>query len=245
MPITFKCPACEKPVRAPDNLEGRKVKCPQCGQVVTVPAAKTEGKPEATSGAGPRRPERSEPPGDVEDRPRPKRRDDESEGMSASKREGRPGDKFSSSGRGRPKRDDDDEGDRGQSFEPALGDFGLVRSVSGVPTGIFENVPLDDRRRDAMAGGDFARLLTEALLGVHLGILDHATASTAHALAVGATLVQERKQEKESGNEPCGWIGVAVSPMTPAFADAIGMAEPYGAIFNQPEADSPAANAGI
>jgi membrane-associated protease RseP (regulator of RpoE activity) len=43
----------------------------------------------------------------------------------------------------------------------------------------------------------------------------------------------------------CGWIGVQVSPMTLAFADSLGMVEPYGAIFNQPEPGSPAANAGI
>jgi serine protease Do len=33
--------------------------------------------------------------------------------------------------------------------------------------------------------------------------------------------------------------------MTRAFADSLGMAEPYGAIFDQPEAGSPAADAGI
>jgi S1-C subfamily serine protease len=43
----------------------------------------------------------------------------------------------------------------------------------------------------------------------------------------------------------CGWIGVQVSPMTRAFADSLGMAEPYGAIFDQPEAGSPAADGGI
>jgi S1-C subfamily serine protease len=43
----------------------------------------------------------------------------------------------------------------------------------------------------------------------------------------------------------CGWIGVQVSPMTRAFADSLGMAEPYGAIFDQPEAGSPAADEGI
>src|SRR5271154_3934953 len=43
----------------------------------------------------------------------------------------------------------------------------------------------------------------------------------------------------------CGWIGVQVSPMTRAFADSLGMAEPYGAIFYPPEAGSPAAAAGI
>jgi len=47
------------------------------------------------------------------------------------------------------------------------------------------------------------------------------------------------------GVDPCGWIGVAVSPMTPAFANSLGMAEPYGAIFDQPESGSPAAHAGI
>jgi hypothetical protein len=43
----------------------------------------------------------------------------------------------------------------------------------------------------------------------------------------------------------CGWIGVQVRPMTSAFADSLGMVEPYGAIFDQPEPGSPAANAGI
>jgi predicted metalloprotease with PDZ domain len=43
----------------------------------------------------------------------------------------------------------------------------------------------------------------------------------------------------------CGWIGVQVSPMTTAFADSLGMAESYGAIFDQPEPGSPAAGAGI
>jgi serine protease Do len=43
----------------------------------------------------------------------------------------------------------------------------------------------------------------------------------------------------------CGWIGVAVTPMTRAFADSLGMAEPYGAIFAQPEPGSPAAHAKI
>jgi serine protease Do len=43
----------------------------------------------------------------------------------------------------------------------------------------------------------------------------------------------------------CGWIGVGVQPMTTAFADSLGMAAPYGAIFENPEAGSPAASVGI
>jgi S1-C subfamily serine protease len=43
----------------------------------------------------------------------------------------------------------------------------------------------------------------------------------------------------------CGWIGVAVSPITSAFATSLGMVQPYGAIFEQPDPGSPAAQAGI
>ena len=43
----------------------------------------------------------------------------------------------------------------------------------------------------------------------------------------------------------CGWMGAQVRPMTRAFAASLGMAIPYGAIFDQPEPGSPAANAGI
>jgi serine protease Do len=43
----------------------------------------------------------------------------------------------------------------------------------------------------------------------------------------------------------CGWTGVRVSPITAAFADSLGMAVPYGGIFERPESGSPAAEAGI
>jgi serine protease Do len=52
-------------------------------------------------------------------------------------------------------------------------------------------------------------------------------------------------QENQNGNDLCGWIGVAVRPMTAEFAASLGMAVPYGAIFDQPEPGSPAANAQI
>jgi serine protease Do len=81
----------------------------------------------------------------------------------------------------------------------------------------------------------------EALLGFHLGMWDLETYYATQAYVAHATLVQE----KQKGNDLCGWMGVAVSPMTAAFAESLGMAEPYGAIFEQPEPGSPAATAGI
>ena len=52
-------------------------------------------------------------------------------------------------------------------------------------------------------------------------------------------------QQPGEGVPICGWIGVQVRPMTRPFADSLGMTEPYGAIFDQPQPNSPAAQANI
>ena len=81
----------------------------------------------------------------------------------------------------------------------------------------------------------------EALLGFHIGTWDYATSYITHAHAANTTVVQEEQKR----HDLCGWMGIAVSPMTAAFAESLGMAAPYGAIFEQPEPGSPAATAGI
>jgi DNA-directed RNA polymerase subunit RPC12/RpoP len=35
--IRFSCPTCQKPIKAPDDAQGRKVPCPQCGQRLLIP----------------------------------------------------------------------------------------------------------------------------------------------------------------------------------------------------------------
>ena len=52
-------------------------------------------------------------------------------------------------------------------------------------------------------------------------------------------------QQAQEDHHVCGWIGVQVRPMTAAFAVSLGMAVPYGAIFDRPEPGSPAARAKI
>ncbi len=37
MPIAIQCASCQTSLKAPDHLAGKKVKCPKCAQVVTVP----------------------------------------------------------------------------------------------------------------------------------------------------------------------------------------------------------------
>ena len=38
MPTTTTCSSCGRPLRVPDNLIGKSVKCPACGQVFTAEA---------------------------------------------------------------------------------------------------------------------------------------------------------------------------------------------------------------
>jgi hypothetical protein len=65
------------------------------------------------------------------------------------------------------------------------------------------------------------------------------------ALFCGMALLGEPRglaaPAQAQATDPCGWIGVAVSPMTSAYAASLGMVQPYGAIFEQPEPGSPAA----
>jgi len=89
------------------------------------------------------------------------------------------------------------------------------------------------------------RVLTAALLGLDIAILGCATSYSAHSHFADATGMQGNQQEKHRDDNLCGWIGVAVSPMTAAFAESLGMVEPYGAIFGQPESGGPAAAAHI
>jgi predicted Zn finger-like uncharacterized protein len=86
MPITVDCPSCNRKLRVPDDLQGKKVKCPTCGTTFTAgasaapPPAEEEERP-APAPVTPRRPAPpdeydEEPPGregDDEDRPRPRR----------------------------------------------------------------------------------------------------------------------------------------------------------------------------
>jgi serine protease Do len=87
----------------------------------------------------------------------------------------------------------------------------------------------------------FAGIMVAASLGFSVTICACAMACMAHARPASAAVVQQ----SPSGRDPCGWIGVSVSPMTAAFAESLGLAQPYGAIFDQPQPGSPAAAAGI
>src|SRR5262245_15397815 len=64
MPISIRCGACDKQLNIDDRFAGKKIKCPQCQAVLSVPGEEEEERP------APRR-------RDDVDRPSPRRRDDD------------------------------------------------------------------------------------------------------------------------------------------------------------------------
>jgi serine protease Do len=52
-------------------------------------------------------------------------------------------------------------------------------------------------------------------------------------------------QLKDKGYVARGWLGVQIQPVTAGIADSLGMKKAEGALVDEPQADSPAAKAGI
>jgi predicted Zn finger-like uncharacterized protein len=72
MPITTRCPSCDRKLRVPDNLLGSRVKCPGCQTVFTAEDQGEEAPPPAAPAPRERPPERPRDP--VTDRPSEARR---------------------------------------------------------------------------------------------------------------------------------------------------------------------------
>src|SRR5262245_55958990 len=43
--ITIICPECEKSIKAPESVVGKKIRCKGCGEIFTAKAPKSRGKP--------------------------------------------------------------------------------------------------------------------------------------------------------------------------------------------------------
>jgi serine protease Do len=52
-------------------------------------------------------------------------------------------------------------------------------------------------------------------------------------------------QLKDKGSVTRGWIGVQIQTVTPEIADSLGMKNPQGALVAEPQANGPAAKAGV
>lgn len=88
--------------------------------------------------------------------------------------------------------------------------------------------------------------LSGKVVGINTAIFSPSGGSVGIAFAIpSSTASKVVDQLIKKGSVERGWIGVQIQPVTKEIADSIGLAEDKGAIIAEPQADGPAAKAGI
>ena len=88
--------------------------------------------------------------------------------------------------------------------------------------------------------------LTGKVVGINTAIFSPSGGSVGIAFAIPASTASKVVDQLiKTGSVERGWIGVQIQPVTKEIADSIGLAEDKGAIVAEPQADGPAAKAGI
>ncbi len=84
------------------------------------------------------------------------------------------------------------------------------------------------------------------VIGVNTAIFSPSGGSVGIAFAIPAETVKSViSQLKEHGSVTRGWIGVQIQPVTQDIADSLGLKKAEGALVAEPQANGPAAKAGI
>jgi serine protease Do len=84
------------------------------------------------------------------------------------------------------------------------------------------------------------------VMGVNTAIYSPSGGSVGIAFSIPATTVKNVvAQLKDKGSVSRGWIGVQIQPVTSEIADSLGLKKAEGALVAEPQANGPAAKAGI
>ena len=84
------------------------------------------------------------------------------------------------------------------------------------------------------------------VIGVNTAIYSPSGGSVGIAFSIPAPTVKSViAQLKDKGSVSRGWIGVQIQPVTADIADSLGLKKAEGALVAEPQANSPAAKAGI
>src|ERR1700760_2657871 len=84
------------------------------------------------------------------------------------------------------------------------------------------------------------------VVGVNTAIYSPSGGSVGIAFSIPAATVKNViNQLKDKGSVSRGWIGVQIQPVTPDIADSLGLKKAEGALVAEPQANGPAAKAGI
>ncbi|WOC15202.1 Do family serine endopeptidase [Pseudochrobactrum sp. MP213Fo] len=88
--------------------------------------------------------------------------------------------------------------------------------------------------------------LTGKVVGINTAIFSPSGGSVGIAFAIPASTASKVVDHLiKKGSVDRGWIGVQIQPVTKEIADSIGLSEDKGAIIAEPQADGPAAKAGL
>ncbi|MES2750744.1 MAG: Do family serine endopeptidase [Pseudomonadota bacterium] len=84
------------------------------------------------------------------------------------------------------------------------------------------------------------------VMGVNTAIYSPSGGSVGIAFSIPASTVKSVvKQLQEKGSVSRGWIGVQIQQVTPEIADSLGLKKIEGALVAEPQANGPAAKAGV
>ena len=84
------------------------------------------------------------------------------------------------------------------------------------------------------------------MIGVNAAIYSPSGGSVGIAFSIPAPTVKSVvAQLKDKGSVSRGWIGIQIQPVTPDIADSLGLKKAEGALVAEPQANGPAAKAGV
>src|ERR1700737_4360743 len=124
---------------------------------------------------------------------------------------------------------------------------GIV-SASGrdIGSGPYDDfIQIDAPVNKGNSGGPAFNMLGE-VVGVNTAIYSPSGGSVGIAFSIPAATVEKViAQLKDKGSVSRGWIGVQIQPVTQDIADTMGLKQTEGALVADPQANGPAAKAGI
>src|SRR5437879_6879728 len=124
----------------------------------------------------------------------------------------------------------------------------VIVSASGrdIGTGPYDDfIQIDAPVNKGNSGGPAFNTDGE-VMGVNTAIYSPSGGSVGIAFSIPASTVKTVvAQLKDKGSVSRGWIGVQIQPVTSDIADSLGMKKAEGALVAEPQANGPAAKAGI
>src|SRR5438876_335878 len=125
--------------------------------------------------------------------------------------------------------------------------LGIV-SASGrdIGSGPYDDfIQIDAPVNKGNSGGPAFNMKGE-VVGVNTAIYSPSGGNVGIAFSIPASTVKNVvAQLKDKGSVSRGWIGVQIQPVTADIADSLGLKKAEGALVAEPQANGPAAKAGI